>query len=355
MGRADERRARQAQGRRRAAPKRSARGKDKAGRRSWHTPVPQLEDASRHVLRFLPARHGRLHRALPGRRRARGQRGRGAAEQRLPVQRRHDPRPHRRGQPRGRGTGQGAQGRPEDLRRRREQVLLHGLGNRLQGHGPRTDQHPVRQGPAGWLDDHPAVRQELLPHPGPDRHAQAEGNGHLAEGGPAAVQGRHPRGLHQHQLLRPQRVRHPGRGAGVLPRRRERPHRRAGRVPRLAPPGAEPVRLGGRHGRRQEAGQGPLELHPGQHGRAGLAGLGRARGHEVPGTQGPPGRARYGGPDRLPGGRGQQRAGEATRHPGHGRRRRHGQGAGRRGRLDHQAQHRQEEAGAAGERPSRRS
>ena len=76
--------------------------------------------------------------------------------------------------------------RPADVRRRREQVLLQRLRRRPQGHRPRPGQHPRRQGQAGRFDDHPAVRQELLPEPGPDRHPQAEGNGHLAEGRPPA-------------------------------------------------------------------------------------------------------------------------------------------------------------------------
>ena len=173
---------------------------------------------------------------------------------------------------------QDPQGRPAHLRRRREQDLLQGLRRRLQGHRPRPAQHAVRQGQAGRLDDHPAVRQELLPEPGPDRHPQAQGAGHLAQGGPQEVQGRDPRGLHQHQLLRPRRLRHPGRRPGLL-RRRRREARRVAQGAYLAAllQAPEPVRLGDRHRDRQEAGHEPLELRPRQHGRGGLARRGRAR------------------------------------------------------------------------------
>ena len=45
---------------------------------------------------------------------------------------------------------------------------------------------------------------------------------------------RDPRGLPQHQLLRPQRLRHPGRRAGVLRHRRRGADGRPGRLPRRA-------------------------------------------------------------------------------------------------------------------------
>ncbi|GAA4963989.1 hypothetical protein GCM10023238_34410 [Streptomyces heliomycini] len=118
----------------------------------------------------------------------------------------------------------------------------------------------------------------------------------------------------------------PGRRAGLLPRRRRGPDRRAGGVPRRAAPGAEPVRLGDRQRHRQEARPGALELRPGQHGRAEVAGPGRPPGHEVPGARGAQGRPRHGGPDRIPGRGRQRRAQAAARRPGH----RRGHEAGRR-------------------------
>ena len=50
-----------------------------------------------------------------------------------------------------------------------------------------------RRRPRAWLDDHPAVRQELLPHPGPDADPQGQGDHHLAQDRPAEVQGPDPR------------------------------------------------------------------------------------------------------------------------------------------------------------------
>ncbi|CAM5711109.1 Biosynthetic peptidoglycan transglycosylase [Streptomyces glaucescens] len=84
------------------------------------------------------------------------------------------------------------------------------------------------------------------------------------------VQGRDPPGLPQHQLLRPQRLRHPGRRPGLLRRRRHRTRRRQGRLPRRAAERAQRVR------RRRPPGEpqvrrGPLELRPGRHGQGELA------------------------------------------------------------------------------------
>ena len=150
-------------------------------------------------------------------------------------------------------------------------------------------------------------------------------------------------GLHQHQLLRPRRLRHPGRRPGLLRRRRREAERSAGRLPRRAAPGAQPVRLGDRDADRQEAGQGALELRPRQHGRGGLAGLGHARGADVPDAEGPPRRRPDGGPDRLPRGGGQSARSLSQGQPTSAR---PSVEAG--GYTDH-AQHRPEEAGAAGE------
>ena len=74
----------------------------------------------------------------------------------------------------------------------------------------------------GRLDDHPAVRQELLPRRSTGPLAQGQGGVHRAQDRPGAEQGRDPRGLPQHHLLRPGRLRHPGRGQGVLRQGRRR-------------------------------------------------------------------------------------------------------------------------------------
>ena len=89
-----------------------------------------------------------------------------------------------------------------------------------------------RQGHPGRLHHHPAVRQELLPRPGTDRHPQGQGVLHLDQARPRGEQGRHPRGLPQHQLLRPQRLRHPGRRPGLLRQERPDTRPRPGRLPR---------------------------------------------------------------------------------------------------------------------------
>ena len=119
--------------------------------------------------------------------------------------------------------------RPARRTRRRGPRLLHRVRRRPQGDGPRRLEHRHRQGQAVRLHDHPAVREELLPGPGTDRHPQGQGVLHRDQAGPREEQGRDPRGLPQHQLLRPQRLRHPGRRPGLLRqgRRRARPPPRA--------------------------------------------------------------------------------------------------------------------------------
>lgn len=320
MGRAEARQARQ-RGARRA--------KKAGGIRGFLT-----LRAARHVPRAVPARHGRVRRDLfpgPG---ADGQRAGRDAEQRLQVQRRHRPGAHRRDQPGDSRPGEGPQGRPAGLRRRREQVLLQRLRSRRQGHRPRPDEHPLGQGQTGWFDHHPAVREELLPGPGPDGQPQAQGTGDLAQGRPADGQERDPRRVHEHQLLRARRVRHPGGGPGVLRRGRHQAERRAGRVSGGAPPGPQPVRLDAGHRDRQEARHRALELRPEQHGRGELAGRRRARRAEVPRTAEAQARPRRGGTGRLSRRGGQQRAGAAgCRQGGHRRRR-----------LDDHPQRRQEAA-----------
>ena len=88
----------------------------------------------------------------------------------------------------------------------------------------------VKGGPTqGGVHDHPAVRQELLPHPGPDPDPQGQGADHLAQDRPAEVQVRDPGRLPQHHLLRPRRLRHPDRVQGVLRQGRLPAHGERGR------------------------------------------------------------------------------------------------------------------------------
>ncbi len=128
----------------------------------------------------------------------------------------------------------------------------------------------TRQGQAVRLHDHPAVREELLPAPGTDRHAQGQGILHLHQAGPREEQGPHPRGLPQHQLLRPQRLRHPGRRPGLLRHGRQGPRPGPRRLPRRARQRAQPVRRR-RPPREPQGRRVPLGLRPGRHGQEGLA------------------------------------------------------------------------------------
>ena len=59
-------------------------------------------------------------------------------------------------------------------------------GHRPQGHPPRGVQQRPRQRDPGCLHDHPAVRQDPLPHPGALLHAQGQGGDPVAED-PAAA------------------------------------------------------------------------------------------------------------------------------------------------------------------------
>ena len=70
--------------------------------------------------------------------------------------------------------------------------------------------------PPGCVHDHPAVRQDPLPDQRAELQAQDQGSDRLAEDPAAAEQGGGPRGLPQHHLLRPRRLRHPGRRRGLL-------------------------------------------------------------------------------------------------------------------------------------------
>ena len=96
----------------------------------------------------------------------------------------------------------------------------------------------ARRRDPGRVDDHPAVRQELLPDPGPDAVAQGEGDHHLDQDRQAEVQGPDPRELPQHDLLRPRRLRHPDGVQGLLQQGRLQAHRLRGRPARLGHPRA---------------------------------------------------------------------------------------------------------------------
>ena len=91
------------------------------------------------------------------------------------------------------------------------------------------------------LDDHAAVRQEGPRRRRADAVAQVQGGRPRGQDLPGAQQGRDPRRLPQHDLLRPRRLRHPVRGAGVLRQERAGPHAARGRAARRADPVAVAV------------------------------------------------------------------------------------------------------------------
>ena len=87
--------------------------------------------------------------------------------------------------------------------RRRGPHLLHQPGHRPEGHpARRLQQRPGRRHP-GRLDDHPAVRQGPLPDPGADLPRKVKEAILSLKIQRQMEQGRDPRGLPQHHLLRP--------------------------------------------------------------------------------------------------------------------------------------------------------
>ena len=112
----------------------------------------------------------------------------------------------------------------------------------------------------------------------------------VAEAPEAAEQAGDPRGLPQHHLLRPWGLRRPGRGPGVLRRRRQGAHVAAERGARRGPEQPVAVRPGQRQGQQGGAAR-PLPLRPGRDGVDGNdpGGQGHQGGEtpaEVPGVQG---------------------------------------------------------------------
>ncbi len=146
------------------------------------------------------------------------QRRRGLAEERLLLGRRqpHGGLRRRRLQPPGRAVrpdpqvhaGRGDLGGERDV--------LDRLRHRPEGHRARRGEDGRGRRDAERLDHHPAVREELLPGPEPDDQPQAQGDADLRQGGRRGLQAEDPRRLPEHRLLRPRRLRHPGRLAGVL-------------------------------------------------------------------------------------------------------------------------------------------
>ena len=128
-------------------------------------------------------------------------------------------------------------------------------------------------GTAGRLHDHPAVRQERLPDPGPDRRPQGQGADPVDQARGHGVQVGHPRGLPQHHLLRPRRLRDRGREPGLLRASRLRVDAVRGHRPGRGDPVAEQLRAADP----PEGPAGALRLRGLRHGRAGVALPGRFR------------------------------------------------------------------------------
>ena len=108
---------------------------------------------------------------------------------------------------------------PDDAERRdrrRGPHLLHQQRHRPEGHPPGGVLQRSGQLHPGRVHDHPAVRQDPLPDPGAHPLPQGQGGVPLAQGAEGEVEVGDPRGLPQHHLLRPRRVRRPGRLRGLL-------------------------------------------------------------------------------------------------------------------------------------------
>ena len=109
-------------------------------------------------------------------------------------------------------------------RRRGEPHVLDRQGHLDPGHDPgRLDHRPRRQDP-GRIDDHSAVHQDPLSHLRSDPDPQVPRAVPGVQDQQGNEQGRDPRGLPEHDLLRARRVRDPGGQPGLLQDRRQRPH-----------------------------------------------------------------------------------------------------------------------------------
>ena len=204
----------------------------------------------------LPAgrhRHGRSPAVRRGHRRHRpagvGRRqlvgGRAADAAGVPAARPTDPRVRRRRQP---DRHVPAPEQPADrprrhpraraprLPRRRGPRVLHAQRGQRPQPGPRRAvQRRLGLPAAGRLDDHDAGRQERVPR----RHRsrlplQGAADPLRDDAGEPVHQGRDPRALPQHRLLRQQRLRRAGGGRGVLRQDRRPADVHRGGVPRRA-------------------------------------------------------------------------------------------------------------------------
>ena len=180
----------------------------------------------------------------------------------------------------------------------------------------------ARRQPAGRLDDHPAAGQELLPDPAAHAVPQGQRGRAVDQDRAHDEQGPDPRGLPQHHLLRPRRVRHPGRVARVLRGAGAQPDPRAVRGAGRDHP--QPRRLLARD--QPGRAQGPLGVRPRRHGQGGLDHSRAAPGRGVPHDHRPPAgrkpRRHQGIPDRRdPQGARRPRVHRGAHRPGRSARR----------------------------------
>ena len=153
-------------------------------------------------------------------------------------------------------AGPGAPARHRRVPRRRGQgVLPPRRRQRPQPRAGHAVELRVRLAAAGRLDDHDAGRQERLPRRPRARRPLQAAAGPLRPDARARVhQGRDPRALPEHRLLRQQRLRHPGGRRDLLRQDRRPAHLHPGRVPRRPRAGA----VGVRPGQQPRAQPGPL-------------------------------------------------------------------------------------------------
>ena len=305
---------------------------------------PRPEDSQDHRPGRADRAGARLRRDRPHlrpHRRTQSERGGDQPGRHDPLRRRQvGAGPGRLAEPDGRPADHGARARPVGRPGRGEPQLLHRPRHLAEGHHPGRVEQRARRRPAGRLDDHPAVREERLHRRRPHVQAEVPGAVRHDQAGPAVLEGPDPRVVPEHDLLRPRRVRHPGRVPGLLRQARVEADGRRGRRARLQHPVAGALRPAGAPG----GGEGPLALRAQRHGHHAEA-VRRGRGEaEVPGgpeeDQLQPGRREQdlGRADRPAGDRGagggRLRRGPAQRRgtaSGHHHR---PEGAGRRGRGD---------------------
>ncbi|CAK7285010.1 hypothetical protein SGPA1_30883 [Streptomyces misionensis JCM 4497] len=226
------------------------------------------------------------------------------AGQRLLLVRRHPDGPHRMGAAPGDAAEGHPPGRPLGGTRGGERDLLLGPRHLREGHQPGAVPHRGRGGHPGRLHHHPAVRQERLPQPEPDGQPQVHRGDDLPQARQQDEQGQDPRGLPQHQLVRPRHLRHPARRPGLLRQGRQRTQRLRGRDARRAAQGRRAVRPHPEQGQ-PPAGRGALVLDPRPHGQDPQAVAAGARQvHDVPrAAEGQPA-VQHRRAERLPGGAG---------------------------------------------------